>query len=252
MAWKDKIKDYFTTGKIPTQAQFAELIDKIPSTDSGLGGVIDETLDFFNPNNPNVNGYRFVNYNDKGTYIFISFYNASEAVNIPWIILHCETCSPAEYGQVVPVFYTILTSEQMQDMYLAIGNSIEKVQSNTLVDNIPSNVIWHRFGLQSGHTYSNSHVILEATDTYEKHWFDADINIGVVAEMCKPNINNPWIIYRAIQISNTSSGISTTEYVPNGYVVDADEYNVAVNTIRTSIDRPFNLNDFVRHYMKSK
>lgn len=38
MAWKDTLKGYFGTGKIPTQAQFAELIDKIPSTDSGLGG----------------------------------------------------------------------------------------------------------------------------------------------------------------------------------------------------------------------
>lgn len=38
MVWKETLKSYFTTGKIPTQAQFAELIDKIPSTDSGLGG----------------------------------------------------------------------------------------------------------------------------------------------------------------------------------------------------------------------
>ena len=38
MTWKEKIKGYFTTGKIPTQAQFAELIDKIPSTDNSYGG----------------------------------------------------------------------------------------------------------------------------------------------------------------------------------------------------------------------
>lgn len=133
-----------------------------------------------------------------------------------------------------------------------MGDSIEKVQSNNLVDSIPSDVTWRKFGLQSGYTYSNTHVILEATDVYEKHWFDAGVNIGVVVEMCKPNINNPWIIYHATQISNTSSGISTIDYVPNGTAVDAEEYNAAVNTIRNSVSRPSNLNDFVRNYMKSK
>lgn len=33
MTWKEKIKGYFTTGKIPTQADFANLIDKIPNNE---------------------------------------------------------------------------------------------------------------------------------------------------------------------------------------------------------------------------
>ena len=252
MAWKDTLKGYFETGKIPTQAQFAELIDKIPSTDSGLGGVIDETLDFSNPNNPYVNGFRFVNYNDEESYIFISFHDTTNKIYVPYLIIQCRTGSPVKYGQTVPVYYAILTSEQMELMYVLMGDSIEKVQSNSLVDSIPGDVIWRKFGLQSGYTYSNAHVILEATDVYEKHWFDADVNIGVVVEMCKPNINNPWIIYHATKISNTRSGISTIDYVPNGTAVDADEYKAAVNTIRNSVNRPSNLNDFVRNYMKSK
>lgn len=143
MTWKEKIKSYFTTGKIPTQAQFAELIDQIPSTDHIYGGgVIDYTLNFFNPNNPYVTGYRFVNYNDAASYIFISLYDASEAVTAPWLILKCETGTPIKYGGNVPVYYCILTSEQMKSMYVGIGDTIEQIQDNTLVDNIPGDVVW--------------------------------------------------------------------------------------------------------------
>ena len=142
MTWKEKIKGYFITGKIPTQAQFAELIDKIPSTDNSYGGVIDNTLNFFNPNNPNINGYRFVNYSDTASYIFINVYDASQAISVPWLIIKCETGSPTEYGGTVPVYYAILTSEQMMSMYLDIGDTIENIQDNSLVDGIPAEVIW--------------------------------------------------------------------------------------------------------------
>lgn len=142
MTWKEKIKDYFTTGKIPTQAQFAELIDKIPSTDSSYGGFIDNTLNFFNPNNPNINGYRFINYSDNASYIFISVYDAAQSISIPWLIIKCETGNPTEYGGTVPVYYAILTSEQMMSMYLTIGDTIENVQDNSLIDSIPTEVIW--------------------------------------------------------------------------------------------------------------
>lgn len=133
-----------------------------------------------------------------------------------------------------------------------MGDSIEKVQSNSLVDSIPSDVTWRKFGLQSGYTYSNAHIILEATDVYEKHWFDAGTNAGVVVEMCKPNFNNPWIIYHATQISATGAQISMIEYITNGDGFNTSEYNAAVNTIRTSVSRPSNLSDFVRNYMISK
>lgn len=133
-----------------------------------------------------------------------------------------------------------------------MGDSIEKVQSNSLVDNIPSDVTWRKFGLQSGYTYSNAHIILEATDVYEKHWFDAGVNVGVVVEICKPNINNPWIIYHATQISVNGAQMTMTEYVLNGDGFNTPEYNSAVNTIRNSVSRPSNLNDFVREYMQSK
>lgn len=58
------------------------------------------------------------------------------------MIIKCETGNPTEYGGTVPVYYAILTSEQMMSMYLDIGVTIEKVQDNTLVDSIPAEVVW--------------------------------------------------------------------------------------------------------------
>ena len=90
----------FQTGKIPTQADFENLINKIPNSDN-VGG--DTTLDFVDPSHPSVLGYRFITYGDTESYIFIGFYDAANATYLPYIIIHCNTGSPSEYGNTLPV-----------------------------------------------------------------------------------------------------------------------------------------------------
>lgn len=63
-----QIKALFQTGKIPTQADFENLINKIPNSDSWVG---DNTLNLINPSNPNVLGYRFVTLGDESSYIYL-------------------------------------------------------------------------------------------------------------------------------------------------------------------------------------
>lgn len=63
-----QIKNLFQTGKIPTQADFENLINKIPNSDLTRGG--DSTLGLYNPSTPYVWGYRFVALDDNYTYIF--------------------------------------------------------------------------------------------------------------------------------------------------------------------------------------
>lgn len=66
-----QIKALFQTGKIPTQADFENLINKIPNSDSmGRGDI---TLNLTNPSNPHVLGYRFVTIGDEASYLFIGF-----------------------------------------------------------------------------------------------------------------------------------------------------------------------------------
>lgn len=104
-----QIKALFQTGKIPTQADFENLISKIPNDDLTWKG--DNTLSFSDPNYAHVLGYRFVTIGDEASYLFIGFYDAANATYLPYIIVHCNTGSPSEFGNTPPVRYAILTSE---------------------------------------------------------------------------------------------------------------------------------------------
>ena len=126
-----QIKALFKTGAIPTQADFENLIDKIPNSDNYWGG--DTTLNFVNPSRPSVLGYRFVTIGDESSYIFIGLYDAAKAAYIPYIIMKCSTGSPSEYGNTPPVNYTILTSELMTEMYNVLGDDMHSVADNTIV-----------------------------------------------------------------------------------------------------------------------
>lgn len=83
-----QIKALFQTGKIPTQADFENLISKIPNDD--LTGGEDSTLRLYNPSAPHVWGYRFISIDDNYTYIFLGLYDASNGTVIPYIILRCN------------------------------------------------------------------------------------------------------------------------------------------------------------------
>lgn len=94
MATKSQLKQYFETGKIPTQAQFGELIDFIqPLISDDVTDRPNQTLRFGEDGTkPIVNGLRIVHYCEDGDNIFNFwlFTNASNDSN--------------EHGIAVPVF----------------------------------------------------------------------------------------------------------------------------------------------------
>lgn len=104
-----QIKALFQTGKIPTQADFENLISKIPNSELTGGG--NNTLSFSDPDYANVLGYRFVTIGDEASYLFIGFYDAENATYLPYIIVHCNTGSPSKYGNTPPVKYTIIYTD---------------------------------------------------------------------------------------------------------------------------------------------
>lgn len=65
-----QVKALFQTGKIPTQANFENLISKIPNNDLTWMRSRDTTLRLYNPSAPHVWGYRFIPIDDNYTYIF--------------------------------------------------------------------------------------------------------------------------------------------------------------------------------------
>lgn len=94
MATKSQLKQYFETGKIPTQAQFGELIDFVqPLISDDVTDRPNQTLRFgADGTEPIVNGLRIVHYcdNDDSIFNFWLFTNASNDSN--------------EAGIAVPVF----------------------------------------------------------------------------------------------------------------------------------------------------
>lgn len=96
MATKSQLKQYFETGKIPTQAQFGELIDFfMPQSSDDAGQRSNQTLKFGQDDeieNPIINGLRTVHYkeNDTNIYNFWIFtnYNVNDAgIAVPLFIM---------------------------------------------------------------------------------------------------------------------------------------------------------------------
>lgn len=245
-----QIKALFQTGKIPTQADFENLINKIPNSDSVLG---DNTLNFTNPSNPNVLGYRFVTIGDESSYIFIGLYDAAKAAYIPYIIMKCSTGSPSEYGNTPPVNYTILTSELMTEMYNVLGDDMHSVTDNTIVSAIPSQVEWYTVGYNM---LSATHRIVK-NFLSEEHFFRTSdstdqIYFRVIYSGLKRNMP---IITNAVRISFSNS---TNTYTVYNYILktissiaDFNNYKLTLNNIMSSNDIQITkMLDFINTYMK--
>lgn len=203
----EQIKALFQTGKIPTQADFENLINKIPNSDSSLG---DNTLSFVDPSHANVLGYRFVTIGDEATYLFIGFYDAANATYLPYIIVHCNTGSPSEYGNTPPVRYTILTSELITKM-LQNGGELYSANDEVLVGAIPSNVRWNWVGW---YYLSNTHRIIK-NDLIEEHFFvttDGSTRAYLKVVYATENDTFP-IVSEAIRIGVSGGAIVAYNYI---------------------------------------
>lgn len=134
-----QIKALFQTGKIPTQADFENLISKIPNDD--LTEVGDNTLKLSNPSAPRVCGYRFVTIDDNYTYIFLGVCDTSSGVIIPFLIIQCNQGRPLEGNAAIN--WAFLTNAQMIAMNAEVPD-LHEIDDMTLVNAIPSDIQWNR------------------------------------------------------------------------------------------------------------
>lgn len=242
-----QIKALFQTGKIPTQADFENLINKIPNSDSMIG---DNTLSLTNPSNPKVFGYRFVTLGDESSYIFIGLYDAANAAYIPYIIMKCSTGSPSEYGNTPPVNYTILTSELMTEMYNALGD-MHSVTDTAIVNAIPSQVEWCTVGYNM---LSDTHRIIKNLLS-EEHFFETiDGNSQMYFRVVYSDLSHSIpIITNAIRISFSGGTYTVCNYILktiNG-IVNFSQYKSRLRNIMNNNDILTNeLLNFVNTYMK--
>lgn len=214
-----QIKALFQTGKIPTQADFENLINKIPNSDS-MGG--DNTLNLVNPSNPKVLGYRFVTIGDESSYIFIGLYDAANAAYIPYIIMRCLTGSPSKYGNTPPVNYTILTSELMTEMYNVLGD-MHLATDDAIVSAIPSQVEWCTVGYN---ILSTTHRIVKNLLSEEHFFRTIDGNDQTYFRVVYSDLNySVPMITNAIRINLSNGTYTVNNYILKNIASIADFYN---------------------------
>ena len=239
-----QIKALFQTGKIPTQADFENLISKIPNSES-TGG--DNTLSFSDPNYANVLGYRFVTIGDEASYLFIGFYDAANATYLPYIIVHCNTGSPSEYGNTLPVKYTILTSELMTKM-LQNGGELYSANDEALVGAIPLTAKWNWVGW---HHLSNTHRVIE-NDLVEEHFFiTTDGSTRAYFKIVYVTENDTFpIVSEAIRIGVSGGAITAHNYILTS-IANINDYKKELYNILNSTDlETTQLLNFINKYMR--
>lgn len=196
---KSALKAKFVTNAIPTQTDFANLIDKIP-----VGGESnkDTTLTTFDTENPYVRGYRFIILDDYLTYLIFGLYNDTEKVILPYIVIECNTPNPIDESESIPVSYAILTGNQMMNWYIAMGNQLHEVDDATLINNMPSDLVWNPINsnpnvrvVVDGNSTFILHPVKQENDWYVGYAIEQVVNIGQGNAVYRyhPNNNSPTI-----------------------------------------------------------
>ena len=207
----------------------------------------DATLNFVNPSHPNVLGYRFITSGDTESYIFIGFYDAANATYLPYIIIHCNTGSPSEYGNTPPVKYAILTSEMMMEMLLQ-GGDLHSATDLALIGAIPSNVRWNWVGW---YHLSNTHRVIK-NDLVEEHFFiTTDGSTRAYFKIVYATENDTFpIISEAIRIGVSGGAITTYNYILTS-IANINDYKKELYYILDSTNLgTTQLLNFINKYMR--
>lgn len=254
MATKSQLKQYFETGKIPTQAQFAELIDNLLNVPS------EDTMDRPNQNlffgngeeNPYMQGVRTIsmdsNTNVTNMWIFTT-HNANDAkLAIPMFILgRLSTTKPNLLPTNQTLRYCIPTKMNIDDFVDAA------LDCNTSSDSelIAKLYTWEfkPFEKEDGDNSYILNVLTNISGAFSSFKFDlADVNIGGTAKTLPVRligiIDNDTRL-TVTDIYNIKNGVNWEEFenawnnvtrllkVTNGTVTSTNAMVVTrINTIR--------------------
>lgn len=141
MATKSQLKQYFETGKIPTQAQFGELIDFVqPLITDDVTDRPNQTLLFGGDTpNPIINGLRIIHYyeNDDTIYNYWIFTNEAggnnqSGISIPMFVIKRISSEEPNLSLDMPnLEYAIPTREQLTS-WVQQGHDCDTADADTL------------------------------------------------------------------------------------------------------------------------
>lgn len=200
---KAALKAYFQTGKIPTQSNFADLIDSVMNIPDGGK---DSTLVLGNGDKngaPYVNGYRFVNNSDSNTYLIISCWDNDLSDNVPVLLFYFPTDSPSTNSDTIT--YHVLTSGEVMDMYQELGGTFNEASDDKVVSAINYLALdWFKIFNRYNNNPPAPRVIQNGKSTYfvypckqNNEWY-----VGYVVED-EVNMGGSNQLYRLIPVGNS-------------------------------------------------
>lgn len=111
-------------------------------------------------------------------------------------MIKCHAANPIEHSESIPVTYAILTGNQMMDWYIAMGASLHEVDDATVINNMPSDLVWNLIN-----SNPNVRVVVDGNSTFILHPVKQE--------------NNWYVGYAIEQVVNIGQGNAVYRYHPN-------------------------------------
>lgn len=223
---KAALKEYFQTGKIPTQSNFADLIDSVMNIP--CGGV-DSTLRLGNGDKdaaPYVMGYRFINDKDIYTYLIFSCWDTDLGDYVPILLLYLPSSSPSRYHETLT--YHVLTSDEITELYIKLGVSINEAPDNKIVAAINDLALdWFKIFNRYNNNPPAPRVVTYKSGSEYTTWY-----------VYPAIFNNKWVIGYALECTIEGGAGSTYRHlmVSGNDIVEFDyPDNIIVDRLRNGI-----------------
>lgn len=224
---KAALKEYFKTGKIPTQSNFADLIDSVMNIPDGKGK--DSTLVIGNGDKdgaPYVNGYRFVNNRDSNTYLIISCWDNNLDDNVPVLLFYFPTDSPSSYSDTIT--YHVLTPAEVNNMYTKLGGTFNAASDEQVVAAIKDLALdWFKIFNRYNNNPPAPRIVTYSIGSEYITWY-----------VYPAVFNNKWVIGYALECTIEGGAGSTYQHLMvSGNNVVEFEYpdNVIVDRLRNGV-----------------
>lgn len=220
---KAALKVYFQTGKIPTQSNFADLIDSVMNIPDGGK---DSTLVIGNGDKdgtPYVQGYRFINDSDSNTYLIISCWDNALGDNVPVLLFYFPTNSPSKYSDTIT--YHVLTKSEVLDMYRELGGMFYEASDHKVVAAIKYLALdWFKIFNRYNNNPPAPRVVTYSSGSEYITWY-----------VYPAIFNNKWVIGYALECTIEGGAGSTYQHlmVQGNNIVEFDySDNVIVDKLR--------------------
>ena len=228
MATKSQLKTYFETGDIPTQAQFAELINSfinIPYQNTEDRG--NQNLFFGNgEQNPYIQGVRtvskIVNTNVITMFIFSTHNNNDNTSSFPLFILNRTSTRAASLNNAQATLRYCIPNKLNIDNFVMRGLDCDNSTDNEIITEV-SDWEFKPFEKKDGGNSYILNVLTNISDAFSSFKFDlADVNIGGTAKT---------LPVRLIGIINNDTRLTVTGIYNIKNDVNWEEFENAWNNV---------------------